>query len=273
MITCGNYIVGDKISAGTYGVVYNAVNKRTRQHVAIKFARKIEGRSTLVNEARIMIHLRRTIPIPRIRDYGIYKDDVNYLAMDLLGPPLYYDNIIQNKAEEPPRGRMSINLLNICMQLLNIMRQLHRSGFIYRDVKPSNFLMGQSPNRWKVYLIDLGFVKRIPPKSVVNDDIRTTPVGTIDYMSVNAHEGREQTRRDDLESLAYLFYYMHNGSLPWAGLTNHTSVAREKRENEEFKRKCPPNVANYLKFVSDYEANEVPDYKILEKTLSHLIIF
>ena len=271
MITCGNYIVGDKISAGTYGIVYNAVNKRTRQHVAIKFATKIEGRSTLMNEARIMIHLRRTIPIPRIRDYGVYKDEINYLAMDLLGPPLYYDNIIQNNTEESSSERMSINLLNICLQLLNIMKQLHRSGFIYRDVKPSNFLMGQPPNQWKVYLIDLGFVKRIPSKP--NQDIRTSPVGTIDYMSINAHDGREQTRRDDLESLAYLFYYMHNGTLPWAGLTNHTSVAKEKRENTEFINKCPLNVTNYLKFVNDCEPNEIPDYKILEKSLSHLIIF
>ena len=274
MITmCGNYIVGNKISSGTYSIVYNAINKRTKQHVAIKFSKKIENRSTLLNEARIMIHLRRSVPIPRIRDYGIYKNDINYLAMDLLGKPLYFENIHTNDMQETPSKHMNIKVLNISLQLFNIIKQLHDNGFIYRDIKPSNFLMGQPPNQSKIYLIDLGFVKHISNTICNNNTQKITPIGTIDYMSINTHNGYEQTKNDDLESLAYLFYYMHNGSLPWSKLTEHSMIAKEKKESDEFKRKCPTNVINYMKLVKDFERNEIPDYNMLYNTLSHVIIF
>ncbi|CAM9275806.1 unnamed protein product, partial [Ectocarpus fasciculatus] len=46
------------------------------------------------------------------------------------------------------------------------------------------------------------------------------------YASLGAHEERDQSRKDDLESLLYVFLDLYTGKLPWA---EHVSACGGQR--------------------------------------------
>lgn len=76
------------------------------------------------------------------------------------------------------------------------------------------------------------------------------------YVSINTHMGMEQSRRDDMESLGYVFLYFLRGSLPWQGLKatskrDKYDLIMEKKASTAIETLCrhlPVEFATYLKY-------------------------
>lgn len=105
----------------------------------------------------------------------------------------------------------------IGIQVINSLKFLHSKGYLHRDIKPDNIMIGKNENSHRVYIIDFGLAK----KYILSDGSHIPMkegkklTGTARYASINTHLGLEQSRRDDLESLAYLMVFLFKTKLPW----------------------------------------------------------
>ena len=204
--------------AGRSSDIYLGTNVATGEEVAMKLESTKSKHPQLVYEAKLYKILQGAVGIPYIRWYGV-EGSYNVLVMDLLG---YSLEDLFNRCGR----RFSLKtVLMIADQILLRVEYVHSKSFIHRDIKPDNFLIGLGRRSNVIYVIDFGLAKRYrDPKTHVHIMYRENKhlTGTPRYASINNHLGIEQSRRDDLESLGYVFMYFLRGSLPWQGLRANT---------------------------------------------------
>jgi serine/threonine protein kinase len=87
-------------------------------------------------------------------------------------------------------------------------------------------------NQNKIFLIDFGlsvpFVDDNDVHLPQQEHNYNTVVGTALFASINAHQGKNLSRRDDIESLVYTLIYLLTGKLPWKSIN-----IKKKRERHE----------------------------------------
>lgn len=71
---------------------------------------------------------------------------------------------------------------------------------------------------WKIYMVDFGLCKQYKSS---NGEIKPARAsvqfrGTLRYASLTAHNGEDQSPRDDLESWFYVLVEFLVGDLPWS---------------------------------------------------------
>ena len=235
-----NYRLGRKIGGGAFGDIYIGTDISScsllclvfdciGEEVAIKLESVTSKNPQLGFEYKVYRLLKGGIGIPSVYYYGV-EGTFNVMVMELLGPSLEDLFNYCNRR---------FTLKTVCMlaqEMLLRIEFLHSKLFIHRDMKPDNFVIGLGKKANIIHLIDFGLSKRyrnpitkahIPFStsfSQLTSSYRENKslTGTPRYASLGNHLGMEQSRRDDLESLGYIFLYFLKGKLPWQGLRAET---------------------------------------------------
>lgn len=213
-----------KLGSGAFGEIYKGFSKKLNMEVAIKLESVKNKHPQLIYESKLYSILQgggniiNLVGVPNVYWYG-HQGNYNVLVMDLLG------HSIESLFNACDRVFSLKTVLMLSEQILARLEYIHNKGFLHRDVKPDNFLMGIGKNKHRVFSIDFGLAKRYR-------DIKTgmhipykdgkSLTGTARYASINTHMGIEQSRRDDLEGLAYVMVYLLKGKLPWQGIKAKT---------------------------------------------------
>ena len=158
---------------------------------------------------------------------------------------------------------------------LSAVQSLHDRHYIHRDIKPSNFMIHVDNPPPNIFLIDFGLARLFRnPATCLHIPFTTKQsiVGTLAFASINSQQGNSQSRRDDLESLAYTIIYLTLGGLPWAGKSagnNGEAVLRKKTSitAEALCEGLPAPFHKFVTYVCSLGFNEKPDYQFLQSIL------
>ncbi|RLN09151.1 casein kinase I isoform alpha isoform X1 [Panicum miliaceum] len=273
-IVGSKYKLGRKIGSGSFGEIYLATHVDTYEIVAVKIESSKTNHPQLLYEAKLYNALQGGTGIANIKWCGIDGDE-NILVIDLLGPSLEDLFVYCGR-------RFSLKtVLMLADQMITRIEFMHSKGYLHRDIKPDNFLMGLGRKANQVYVIDFGLAKRYRD-STTNRHIpyreNKNLTGTARYASRNTHLGIEQSRRDDLESIGYVLLYFLRGSLPWQGLKAATKKQKydkisEKKLSTPIEALCkshPVEFASYFHYCHSLTFDQRPDYSFLRRLFRDL---
>jgi serine/threonine protein kinase len=261
--------------------VYLGKDIGTGAEIAVKIGRTDNPPSTLRYEYDVYKTAAGSIGIPAVCWYG--KEGYHeVIVMEYLGTSLgdliKTQNIDHNKtfylASQMVRSLYTYRDLIELFPQLSAVESLHTRHYIHCDIKPGNIMI--RVDNMTAFLIDFGSAElfRDPATHLhIPYSMDQSIVGTLPFMSVNCQEGHAQSRRDDIESLAYTIICAARGDLPWTSpctLRDPEAVLQKKLSStvEELCEGLPAPFCEFISHVRSLNFDQKPDYQYLHSILS-----
>ena len=202
----GRFEVETLLGEGAFGEVYLATDPDLRRPLALKLLKQSASTDALVRlrkEAQAMAALDHP-DLLTVYEIGSVGERA-FIAMELAeGGTLS----AWSRAE-------SRSFFDVARHIETAARGLaaaHDAGFVHRDVKPSNILVG---NDGRAKVADFGLVHvRVQPNDVDGDELQTTLAGTPAYMAPEQFDGVEPTDKADQYALGVTFFELIYGRRP-----------------------------------------------------------
>ncbi|CAB3404086.1 unnamed protein product [Caenorhabditis bovis] len=276
------YKVGALLGKGGYGAVFLVCRISDNEKLAIKCEKSNAIKKVLLMDCNVMRGASqiKSKHFCSVIDRAAVKDRFNFIVMTLIGKNLW------DLRQDRPDGRFSLGTsIKAANQCLVAIEQLHRFGFLHRDIKPGNFAAGRKETNEHhiIFMLDFGlcreFVKRAEGKDIRTPRATAPFRGTTRYAPLSAMNQVDQARKDDLEGWLYMVVEWTSGGLPWRKLkaTDREKVLQHKIEVrtktdalDDFFYNCPKKEFNrILKYIDSLGYYAVPDYQFIYYCMQH----
>uniref|UniRef100_A0A7E4UU49 Protein kinase domain-containing protein n=1 Tax=Panagrellus redivivus TaxID=6233 RepID=A0A7E4UU49_PANRE len=184
-----------------------------------------------------------------------------------------------------PTMRFSLNTsLKAAEQSLMSIEDLHKVGYLHRDIKPGNFAIGMECNQEQqiIYMLDFGLCRKFLGDQT-HKDLRmpraSAPFrGTTRYASLAALRQIEQSRKDDIEAWLYMVVEWTAGQLPWRKLkgSDKEDVLKWKEDVrsgealDDFLTDCPKRqFTAIMQYLDSLVYQSIPDYDYVYYCIQH----
>ncbi len=217
------YEIERELGRGGMGVVYAAHDPSLDRKIALKIVRPDSddpnARARIMREARAMAKLAHP-NVVTIHDVGELSDGQVFLAMELV------DGTTLRAALRQPAWSLE-QKVDFFVQAGRGLAAAHRAGFVHRDFKPDNALVGRDG---RVRVMDFGLVR--PSEGALSSSSPQTlasgpgekaltasgyVLGTPAYMAPEQHLGLSVSAKVDQYAFAIALYEALAGARPFRG--------------------------------------------------------
>ncbi|MFI1099934.1 Stk1 family PASTA domain-containing Ser/Thr kinase [Streptomyces melanogenes] len=203
----GRYRVEARIAVGGMATVYRAVDTRLDRVLALKVmhpALAADGSfvERFIREAKSVARLAHT-NVVGVFDQGTDGGYV-YLAMEYVAGCTLRD-VLRERGALQPRAA-----LDILEPVLAALGAAHRAGFVHRDMKPENVLIGDDG---RVKVADFGLVRAVDAVTSTTGSV----LGTVSYLAPEQIEQGTADTRADVYACGVVLYEMLTGAKPHSG--------------------------------------------------------
>lgn len=203
----GRYRVDGRIAVGGMATVYRAVDTRLDRVLALKVMHPtLAADATFVD--RFIREAKSVARLAHPNVVGVFDQGTDgayvYLAMEYIAGCTLRD-VLRERGALRPRAA-----LDILEPVLAALGAAHRAGFVHRDMKPENVLIGDDG---RVKVADFGLVRAVD--SVTNTT--GTVLGTVSYLAPEQIEHGTADTRVDVYASGVVLYEMLTGAKPHQG--------------------------------------------------------
>ncbi|MGW2421664.1 Stk1 family PASTA domain-containing Ser/Thr kinase [Streptomyces sp. NPDC001709] len=203
----GRYRVDARIAVGGMATVYRALDTRLDRVLALKVMHPTLAADgsfveRFIREAKSVARLAHP-NVVQVFDQGTDGSYV-YLAMEYIAGCTLRDVLRERRALQPRAA------LDILEPVLAALGAAHRAGFVHRDMKPENVLIGDDG---RVKVADFGLVRSVDTVTSTTGAV----LGTVSYLAPEQIEQGTADPRVDVYACGVVLYEMLTGGKPHCG--------------------------------------------------------